>query len=46
MDDAAEISCVVRSALHESNARDYGPETIARVARGFTPDGIAATILT
>jgi GNAT superfamily N-acetyltransferase len=45
-DDAAEISRIVLSALHESNARDYGPETIARVARGFTPDRIAATIAT
>ena len=43
-DDAAEISRVVLSALHESNARDYAPETIARVARGFAPDGIAAQI--
>ncbi|KMO43727.1 acetyltransferase [Methylobacterium tarhaniae] len=43
-DDAAEVSRVVLSALHESNARDYGPDTIARVARGFMPDGIAAMI--
>lgn len=45
-DDAAEISRVVLSALHESDARDYGPETIARVAHGFAPDGIAAMIAT
>ncbi|MGF3026392.1 GNAT family N-acetyltransferase [Methylobacterium aquaticum] len=45
-DDAAEISRVVLSALHESNARDYGPETIARVAFGFVPDGIAGMIAT
>ncbi len=44
VDDAAQISRVVLAALHESNARDYGPETIARVARSFTPDGIAATL--
>ncbi|SFU33156.1 Acetyltransferase (GNAT) domain-containing protein [Methylobacterium sp. 174MFSha1.1] len=43
-DDAAEISRVVLSALHGSNARDYGPETIARFARNFTPDGITAQI--
>lgn len=43
-DDAAEISRVVLSALHGSNAREYGPETIARVARSFTPDGITAQI--
>ncbi|GJD62498.1 GNAT family N-acetyltransferase [Methylobacterium frigidaeris] len=41
-DDAAEISRVVLCALHESNARDYGPETIAQVARGFTPERVAA----
>lgn len=44
-DDAAEISRVVLSSLHESNARDYDPETIARVARSFTPDGVAAQIV-
>lgn len=41
-DDAAEISRIVLSALHESNARDCGPATIARVARSFTPEGITA----
>ncbi|MFH6783102.1 MULTISPECIES: hypothetical protein [Methylobacterium] len=46
MDDAGEISRVVLSALHESNARDYGPETIARVAQGFTPESIAVQIAT
>ncbi|AWB21297.1 GNAT family N-acetyltransferase [Methylobacterium currus] len=44
VDDAAEISRVVLSALHESNARDYAPETIARVARSFTSDRVAASI--
>ena len=43
-DDAAEISRVVLAALHETNRRDYGPETIARIALGFTPEGIAAQI--
>jgi len=43
-DDAAEISRVVLSALHESNAGDYGPEIIARVARSFTPERAAVQI--
>ncbi len=43
-DDAAGISRVVLAALHETNARDYGPETIARIARGFTPEGISAQL--
>jgi GNAT superfamily N-acetyltransferase len=42
--DAADISRVVLSALHESNARDYGPETIARVARSFIPDEVSVQI--
>ncbi|TGD96421.1 GNAT family N-acetyltransferase [Methylobacterium nonmethylotrophicum] len=45
-DDAAEISHVVLSALHESNAADYSPEIIARVARSFTPERVAAQIAT
>ncbi|MEH3144549.1 MAG: GNAT family N-acetyltransferase [Methylobacterium frigidaeris] len=45
-DDAAEISRIVVLALHESNARDYGPETIDRIAQGFTPDWIASQIAT
>jgi GNAT superfamily N-acetyltransferase len=43
-DDAAEISRIVLSALHESNARDYGPETIARVALSFTPEAVVGPI--
>ncbi len=43
-DDAAAISRVVLAALHETNSRDYGPETIARIALGFTPEAIAAQI--
>ncbi|QRE77418.1 GNAT family N-acetyltransferase [Methylobacterium aquaticum] len=45
-DDATEISRVVLSALDESNARDHGQETVARVARSFVPEGIAAQIAT
>ncbi len=43
-DDAAAISRVVLAALHETNTRNYGPETIARIARGFMPAAIAAQI--
>ena len=43
-DDAAAISRVVLAALHETNSRDYGPETIARIALGFMPAAIAAQI--
>ncbi|WP_298964989.1 GNAT family N-acetyltransferase [uncultured Methylobacterium sp.] len=45
-DDAAEISRLVFLALHESNARDHGPEIIDRIAQDFTPDWIASRIAT
>lgn len=33
--DAAAVSAVIRRAVCESNARDYPPEVIERVARSF-----------
>lgn len=43
-DDATAISRVVLSALHEANACDDGPEIVARVARSYTPERVAAQI--
>jgi predicted N-acetyltransferase YhbS len=39
--DAEAISQVVLSALRSSNAKDYTPEIIERVAESFSPAGIA-----
>lgn len=42
--DAEEISQVILAALHSSNARDYPPDVIARVAANFTPDAVLALL--
>ncbi|MFT4181757.1 MAG: GNAT family N-acetyltransferase [Rhizobium sp.] len=39
-DDAEGISAVIVSALRQTNAKDYSPEIIARVAAGFHPAAI------
>ncbi|MCB8823438.1 GNAT family N-acetyltransferase [Microvirga rosea] len=39
--DAEAIGQVVLSALRSSNAKDYTPEIIARVAESFSPAGMA-----
>ena len=38
--DAEAISGVILTALHESNAQDYPPDIIARVAESFSPAGV------
>ena len=38
--DAEAISGVILAALRESNARDYSPDIIARVAESFSPAGV------
>ncbi|MGY5800622.1 N-acetyltransferase family protein [Rhizobium sp. LEGMi12c] len=38
--DAEAISGVIIAALRESNARDYAPDIIARVAESFSPAGV------
>jgi GNAT superfamily N-acetyltransferase len=40
--DSDPISQVVLDALRATNAKDYTPEIIARVAGSFSPEGIAA----
>jgi hypothetical protein len=40
--DAGAISQVVVSALQSTNAKDYTPEIIGRVAENFSPASIAA----
>ncbi|MBC3234475.1 GNAT family acetyltransferase [Pseudomonas lurida] len=42
--DAEGISQVILAALHSSNARDYPPDVIARVAANFTPDAVLALL--
>ncbi|WLH04891.1 GNAT family acetyltransferase [Pseudomonas lurida] len=42
--DAEGISQVILAALHSSNARDYPPDVIARVAVNFTPDAVLALL--
>ncbi|WLG26655.1 GNAT family acetyltransferase [Pseudomonas lurida] len=42
--DAEGISQVIMAALHSSNARDYPPDVIARVAANFTPDAVLALL--
>jgi GNAT superfamily N-acetyltransferase len=43
--DAAAISRVVIRTLRESNARDYAPEVIDRLAATFTPQCFVAIIM-
>ena len=43
-EDAAEISAVILSALHVTNARDYSGEIIARVERSFSPHAVLQLI--
>ncbi|NTJ66759.1 GNAT family N-acetyltransferase [Agrobacterium rhizogenes] len=38
--DAEAISGVILTALRESNAQDYSPDIIARVAESFSPAGV------
>ncbi|TXI07162.1 MAG: GNAT family N-acetyltransferase [Rhizobium sp.] len=38
--DAESISAVILEALRETNARDYAPHVIARVAESFSPAGV------
>lgn len=38
--DAEAISSVILAALRESNAQDYSPDIIARVAESFSPAGV------
>ena len=38
--DTEAISGVILTALHESNAQDYSPDIIARVAESFSPAGV------
>jgi len=42
--DAEGISQVILAALHNSNARDYSIDVIARVASNFTPDAVLALL--
>ncbi|MFC6339883.1 GNAT family acetyltransferase [Pseudomonas sp. CCM 7891] len=42
--DAESISQVILAALHDSNARDYPADVIARVAKNFTPDAVLALL--
>lgn len=42
--DAEGISQVILAALHNSNARDYPIDVIARVAINFTPDAVLALL--
>jgi GNAT superfamily N-acetyltransferase len=41
IEDAAAISRTIVNALHESNARDYAPPVIERIAQSFAPHHIA-----
>lgn len=38
--DADAISAVILSALHETNAKDYSQDVIARVAQSFSPAAV------
>ena len=40
--DAPAISKAIIRALHQSNAADYSPDTIARVVESFSPEKIRA----
>ncbi|NVZ33791.1 GNAT family acetyltransferase [Pseudomonas sp. A4002] len=42
--DAEGISQVILAALHDSNARDYPADVIARVASNFTPEAVVALL--
>lgn len=42
--DAEGVSQVILAALHDSNARDYPADVIARVASNFTPDAVLALL--
>jgi predicted N-acetyltransferase YhbS len=42
--DADDISNVIIQALRQTNGKDYAPEIIARIARGFEPDAIKTLI--
>jgi GNAT superfamily N-acetyltransferase len=44
IDDAAPISCVILASLRVSNAQDYSPEVIARIASNFGPAGVEALL--
>jgi GNAT superfamily N-acetyltransferase len=44
VDDAEAICRVAIRALRETNARDYAPDVIERLAAGFSPPRIAALI--
>ena len=41
-DDAEAISAVIVAALRETNAADYPPAVIERLAHAFRPDGVQA----
>ena len=41
-EDAAAISDLILSALHEVNIRDYGPDLIADQSKNWTVDGVVA----
>jgi GNAT superfamily N-acetyltransferase len=43
-DDAGAISAVILRALRQTNAADYAPEIIERIARSFTPDAVRQLI--
>ncbi|MBH3341262.1 GNAT family N-acetyltransferase [Pseudomonas mendocina] len=43
-EDAAAISRIVITALHESNAQDYPAEVIAQVEKSFTPEAVAVLL--
>jgi GNAT superfamily N-acetyltransferase len=42
--DADALSRLVCDVLYASNLADYGPANIARVARHFSPEGVAAML--
>jgi predicted N-acetyltransferase YhbS len=42
--DAAAVSQVIRSALRETNAKDYAPEIIARIEKSFSSAAVRELI--
>jgi N-acetylglutamate synthase-like GNAT family acetyltransferase len=41
-EDAESISRVILAALRKTNAKDYSPDTIARVEQSFSPSAVSA----
>lgn len=42
--DAEEISAIIRSALRETNAKDYSQDVIERIAKNFDPAAVLELI--